>query len=160
MGKEYEYYKNIESGNLSKGIEVRVKDGNIKYYIKHKLLDVIELDYKNYLYHIKRKHKDMEVHLIFEILNNPDFIFKTGKNTKNRYYFEKTINGQNYRIVIVKEDKKKLIKTAYKVEEEKEFTIKHAYCSYNREQREFYKEEEKIKRKEDIEYFKKIFNVV
>ncbi len=99
----------------------------------------------------------MEVRLIFEILNNPDFIFKTGKN---RYYFEKTINGQNYRVVIVKEDKKKLIKIEYRVEEEKEFTIKHAYCSYNREQREVYKEEEEIKRKEDIEYFKKIFNVV
>lgn len=104
----------------------------------------------------------MDMYLIFDILDDPDFIYRSSKNGKRLKCVKKTINGDLYRVIVYKvgKEKQKTIKTAYKVMNKEKFTAKNNYCFYDREYDQKRKAKEEKQREEDLEYFKEIFNVM
>ncbi|WP_238860170.1 DUF4258 domain-containing protein [Clostridium sp. YIM B02569] len=112
----------------------------------------------NYKKHIKVRYPEITMKKIEEILNSPDYIFKSSRSSK-MYYHEKTIKNDNYRVVI--ETYKKHVKqvvTAYNITAKEDFTVKHVYCVYDKNTFIDYDDIEK-EFEEDKRYFYELFNI-
>lgn len=140
----------------------------MQYYFEEKLM-VFKLEGKvhkkillynaNFKSHIKVKHPEMTLEKIEVILKDPDYVFRMSNNNPECYY-EKIIGDSNYRVVVSRRKKHiKEVVTAYKINEEERFTIKHNHCIYDKENIFHYtKINETLAN--DMDYFYKLFNVV
>jgi hypothetical protein len=115
---------------------------NMKYYYEDKFL-IFKLRGRlhrkvvmyngNYRNHIKINHPEMTMSKIEKILNDPDYIYKPSRNSPV-FYYEKNFEEDIYRVVIKKYRRNsKIVITGYKVENKDLFTVKHAYCMYDKE---------------------------
>lgn len=121
----------------------------------HKKIILYNGNYKN---HIKVKHPEMTMKKIEEILNSPDYVYKSSWSSKT-YYYEKIIVNETYRVVIETYKKNvKCVVTAYKVSREEGFTVKHVYCVYDKDT---FVEYEDIQKEfeDDKEYYYRLFNI-
>lgn len=112
------------------GYEPKVEAAKIRAKLDKKIF----LFMPNYYRHIKKRHPDVTIDIIVDMLTDPDMIFKRSKSAKE-FYYHKTIGGKEFKVIIVPFDKnhKKVI-TAYSVLDEKPlFDIHRAYCSYERD---------------------------
>lgn len=121
----------------------------------HEKIVLFNIYFKN---HIKDRHPETNIEKIQEILENPDYVYKQSRNS-SCYFYEKSFGEDNYRVVIdtYKKHVKKVI-TAYKIDSEDEFTVKHVYCVYDKDT---FIEHEDIEREfeNDREYYYKLFNI-
>ncbi|GFZ30112.1 hypothetical protein CSC2_06380 [Clostridium zeae] len=134
------------------------EDKLLCFKINGKLHEKIVLHNNNYINHIKKRHSDINLKKIEEILYAPDYVYKRSNKSKD-YYYEKNFNGDIYRVVI--DDYKKHVKkvvTAYKIDHKDEFTTKHIYCIYDKETFVEYAEINKDL-EDDFEYFYDLFNI-
>lgn len=139
----------------------------MKYYFEDKFLifkitgklhEKVILYNRNYKNHIKVKHPEITIKKIETILNAPDYVYKRSCNGKT-YYYEKNILDETYRVVI--ETYKKHVKcvvTAYKVTGKERFTVKHAYCVYDKNTFIDYEDIQK-EFENDKDYFYELFNI-
>lgn len=127
----------------------------IKTIIHNKVL----LYNKNYRNHIRIRHPEMTLGKIENILQEPDLIYKSSRNSKN-YYYEKKFGNDTYRVVVKKCIKHvKEVITAYKVNKNEDyFTIKHVYCVYDKDTFWNYNEIQ-LEMEQDIDYFYELFNI-
>lgn len=130
------------------------------FKIKGKLHEKIILYYCNFKNHIKARHPEMTIKKIKNILEQPDYVYKSSRSSLNHYY-EKDFGSDTYRVVIQKSKSKKHVKEvviAYKLDHKDKFTIKHVHCVYDKEI--FIDDEELQKELEnDKDYFYEIFGI-
>lgn len=125
---------------------------------KGRVHDNIIIFYNNYCNHIKYKHPKINLEIIEEILDDPDYVYKKSRNT-DTFYYEKKYNQNIFRVVVISYKKHvKEVITAYKVGNRNKFTVKHVYCVYDKENYISY-EDEKNAFFEDIDYFYDLFNI-
>lgn len=134
------------------------EDNFLIFKFKARLHERVILYNKNYNMHIKAKHHYMSMKKIEEILENPDFVYKSSRNSLN-YYYEKHFGDAIYRVVIetYKRHVKKVV-TAYRVDNSEKYTKKHVYCVYDRKTFIEYEDIEK-QLENDIDYFYEMFNI-
>ena len=87
----------------------------------------------NFYRHIQKRHPDVTVDIIVDVLTDPDLVFKKSKSTKE-FYYHKVIDGKEFKVVIVpfEKNQRKVI-TAYSVFEKRPFLDpRKMYCSYER----------------------------
>ncbi|MBV4436329.1 hypothetical protein [Clostridium tyrobutyricum] len=122
----------------------------------HKKAVMYNVNYKN---HIKINHPEMTMNKIEKILNDPDYIYKPSRNS-SVFYYEKNWGKDTFRVVVEKYKKNvKIVITAYKIENKDKFTIKHAYCVYNKETYTDYRDTWK-QLENDVDYFYELFSGV
>ena len=125
---------------------------------KGKVHDNIIIFYNNYYNHIKYKHPEINLEIIEEILDDPDYVYKQARNA-DTFYYEKKYGEDIFRVVVIPYKKHiKEVITAYKAADIKEFTVKHVYCVYDKEEFMRY-EAEKNALLEDTDYFYSLFNI-
>lgn len=108
------------------------RESKNSYYIRAKSNNLVILSLNNFYGHIKRRHPEMTIGIILDILVNPDMVYKPSRNSKDKYY-EKVIMGHPYRVVVTRnKPKERIVSTAYLVEFPKEFIYKHTYCVYDK----------------------------
>ncbi|MGL5414823.1 MAG: hypothetical protein ACRDAU_04085 [Clostridium sp.] len=128
------------------------------FKIEAKLHKKVVLYYRNYKKHIHLKHGEITLKKIVDILENPDYVYKSSRKSEV-YYYEKSYNGKILRVVIKSYKRNvKCVITAYKVEVTERFTSKHIYCVYDKEIDEK-RRKEKEEFKEDTNYFYELFNI-
>ena len=128
------------------------------YKMEGRLHSKIFLYNSNLNGHIKIKHPEISLKMIEDILQDPDYVFKPSRDTKD-FYYEKEINKNLYRVVISRYQKSvKSVVTAYVVNEKDIFSKKHVYCVYDKCTFVDYLDIEK-QLENDIDYFYEIFNV-
>lgn len=133
------------------------EDNELLFKIEGKIHEKIVLNYNRYKEHINHKHREVHLYKIFDILNDPDYVYKQSHATTT-YYYEKEYNGSLFRVVIVAYKKHiKKVATAYRVEDAEAATVKHNRCVYDK------KYEEECQRKEeelleDTDFFYNLFN--
>ncbi|MDK2828905.1 MAG: hypothetical protein PWP67_1718 [Clostridium butyricum] len=140
-------------------MEYYYEDLSMIFKIKTIIHNKVILYNKNYKNHIKIRHPEMTLDKIQKILEQPDFIYKSSRNSKE-YYYEKKFGKNIYRAVVKKCVKHvKEVVTAYKVDKKKDaFTIKHVYCIYDKDTFWNYYER-KLEMEQDIDYFYELFNI-
>ncbi|MCT4620586.1 MAG: hypothetical protein N4A62_14470 [Marinisporobacter sp.] len=130
------------------------------FRIKGRIHEKIILYYRNFRNHIKTRHPEITIEKIKNILEQPDYVYKSSRNSWNHYY-EKDFGSETYRVVIQKSKNKKHVKevvTAYKLDHKDKFTIKHVYCVYDKET--FIDDNELQEELEnDKDYFYEIFGI-
>ena len=125
---------------------------------KGKVHDNIIIFYNNYYNHIKNKHPEINLEIIEEILDDPDYVYKQARNA-DTFYYEKKYGQDIFRVVVISYKKHiKEVITAYKVSDINEFTVKHVYCVHDKEEYIRY-EAEKNALFEDTDYFYNLFNI-
>lgn len=132
-------------------------EGQDKVFKLHGKLHARIILYKqNYIKHIKSEHPEISMRKIIMILEEPDYIYRKSRSSKD-YYYERKLGNSNYRVVIVqhKPHVKKVI-TAYKLDCIKEFDRKHIYCIYDKNSFVTY-EELKAEQEGDLDYFIELF---
>lgn len=102
----------------------------------------ILLSKKNYETHIKKRHPEINISIINNIIRDPDYIYKPSRNSLDKYY-EKFIDGKYKRVVIkrfIKNKKKsgrkkvsEAVVTAYTVYRDNEYCFKRTYCIFEKE---------------------------
>ena len=88
----------------------------------------------SYYRHIRRRHPDVTLDIIVDVLTDPDLIFRKSKYIKE-FYYHKVIGGKEYRVIIAPFDKKYIrVITAYSVyADEHFFDTRKAYCTYEKD---------------------------
>ncbi len=125
---------------------------------KGRVHDNIIIFYNNYYNHIKNKHPEINLEIIEEILDDPDYVYKQARNA-DTFYYEKKYGEDIFRVVVISYKKHiKEVITAYKVADINEFTVKHVYCVHDKEEFMRY-EAEKNALFEDTDYFYSLFNI-
>ncbi len=91
------------------------------------------LSTKNFHLHIKKRHPEMSIELIKNILMSPDGIYQQGLHSKTSYYHAE-VDGVFYRAVVVRFDGEiKQVITAYSFDPTVH-TTKDTYCFYSKKQ--------------------------
>ena len=67
---------------------------------KGRVHDNIIIFYNNYCNHIKYKHPEINLEIIEEILDDPDYVYKKSRNT-DTFYYEKKYNQNIFRVVVI-----------------------------------------------------------
>lgn len=131
---------------------VRYRESKKSYYIKAKANNSVVLTVNNFYRHIKRKHPEMSIAIILDILVAPDMVYQASRNNKDKYY-EKTLDDGIYRVVVSRgKPGERVVATAYRVECPKEFIYKHTYCIYDKN------EDEDIPMQNQVKLFKEKFS--
>lgn len=108
--------------------------------------------------HILKKHPEICLDKLMNIVKVPDYIYKESRNSKVLYY-EKEIDGDNYRAVVEKIKKQgKVIKTAYRIKSKKDYIMKRKYCVLDSQNSKSYEEVlEELENEKD--YFADLFGI-
>jgi hypothetical protein len=134
------------------------EDKSLVFKFEARVHEKVILYNKNYKYHIKIRHPEMNMKNIEEILKDPDYVYKPSTSSVI-FYYEKNHEGDIYRVVIGKHKKHiKKVVTAYKVKDKDGYTRKHIYCVYDKGASIEYEEIQK-ELENDTEYFYEIFNI-
>ena len=100
--------------------------------IKAKLHDKVVLHMSNYHQHIRTRHPEMTLEIIYCVLTKPDEVYRKSRNSKEFYYF-KQIGDVEYEVIIApSEHSRKVVVTAYSVSDGRFVFNQHkAWCRYS-----------------------------
>lgn len=131
------------------------KENSLIYKLDGVLNHKIIMYNSNFRKHISYKHKEVTLDIIEKVLNDPDFVYKPSKRSED-FYYEKEIEGKNFRVVVGKYKRGvKNVITAYEYEIKEYYCAKHVICFYDKKETLEYKK----RRRDDVKYFKELFNV-
>ena len=101
--------------------------------IKAALHEKVTLNMTNYHSHIRKRHPEVTPEIIYDVLIEPDEVYRKSKNGKEFYYY-KTIDGVEFKVVITSgKYRRKEVITAYSVlENMPKLKTENSYCSYSK----------------------------